>query len=188
MPCEGSRIKKEPSEVIHERYLRFKVNEDFKRKLEEDVSCYERIYLRLSPREEGMSCKTLLQRMVFKVKTKLKSNHDLMGPSTNDRRKNMGPRMIIQACNSAALLESMCSLCGTVPQAHEVLGKVLFNYKSRSRARDPSTWGYVVITTPNGILDHKDAMMQNVGAQVLRLFHKELVFLVVLMAIGKVEI
>ncbi|KAG0495300.1 hypothetical protein HPP92_006294 [Vanilla planifolia] len=86
-------------QVILKRYLRFKVNEDFKRKLEEDVSCYERIYLRLSPREEGMSCKTLLQRMVFKVKTKLKSNHDLMGPSTNDRRKNMGPRMIIQACN-----------------------------------------------------------------------------------------
>ncbi|KAG0495299.1 hypothetical protein HPP92_006293, partial [Vanilla planifolia] len=49
-------------------------------------------------------------------------------------------------------------------------------------------WGYVVITTPNGILDHEEAMTQNVGGQVLGFFHKELVFLVVLMAIGKVEI
>ncbi|KAG0447932.1 hypothetical protein HPP92_028096 [Vanilla planifolia] len=39
-------------------------------------------------------------------------------------------------------------------------------------------WGYVVITTPNGILDHEEAMRQNVGGQVLGFFHKELVFLV----------
>ncbi|KAG0493135.1 hypothetical protein HPP92_006533 [Vanilla planifolia] len=59
------------SEVILERYLRFKVNEDFKRKLE-DVSGYGR-FLRLSPRGEETPCKTLLQRMVFEVtKTKLK--------------------------------------------------------------------------------------------------------------------
>ncbi|KAG0446984.1 hypothetical protein HPP92_028572, partial [Vanilla planifolia] len=37
--------------------------------------------------------------------------------------------------------------------------------------------GYVVMTTPNGILDHEEAMRQNVGGQVLGFFHKELVFL-----------
>uniref|UniRef100_A0A1D1Y1S8 Small ribosomal subunit protein uS8c n=1 Tax=Anthurium amnicola TaxID=1678845 RepID=A0A1D1Y1S8_9ARAE len=32
-------------------------------------------------------------------------------------------------------------------------------------------WGYVVITTPNGILDHEEAVKQNVGGQVLGYFH-----------------
>ncbi|MQM14166.1 hypothetical protein Taro_047093 [Colocasia esculenta] len=32
-------------------------------------------------------------------------------------------------------------------------------------------WGYVVITTPNGILDHEEAIKQNVGGQVLGYFH-----------------
>ncbi|XP_068638780.1 small ribosomal subunit protein uS8my-like [Aristolochia californica] len=32
-------------------------------------------------------------------------------------------------------------------------------------------WGYIVITTPNGVLDHEEAIRQNVGGQVLGYFH-----------------
>lgn len=32
-------------------------------------------------------------------------------------------------------------------------------------------WGYVVITTPNGVLDHEEAAQQNVGGQVLGYFY-----------------
>ncbi|TYI16926.1 hypothetical protein ES332_A08G288800v1 [Gossypium tomentosum] len=32
-------------------------------------------------------------------------------------------------------------------------------------------WGYVVISTPDGILDHEEAIRRNVGGQVLGYFH-----------------
>jgi small subunit ribosomal protein S15Ae len=32
-------------------------------------------------------------------------------------------------------------------------------------------WGYVVITTPDGVLDHEEAARRNVGGQVLGYFH-----------------
>ncbi|KAJ4846275.1 40S ribosomal protein S15a-5 [Turnera subulata] len=32
-------------------------------------------------------------------------------------------------------------------------------------------WGYVVISTPDGILDHEEAINRNVGGQVLGYFH-----------------
>lgn len=32
-------------------------------------------------------------------------------------------------------------------------------------------WGYVVITTPDGVLDHEEAIRHNVGGQVLGYFH-----------------
>ncbi|XVF88684.1 hypothetical protein PTKIN_Ptkin19aG0070100 [Pterospermum kingtungense] len=32
-------------------------------------------------------------------------------------------------------------------------------------------WGYVVISTPDGILDHEEAVRRNVGGQVLGHFH-----------------
>ena len=32
-------------------------------------------------------------------------------------------------------------------------------------------WGYVVITTPDGVLDHEEAIRKNVGGQVLGYFH-----------------
>lgn len=32
-------------------------------------------------------------------------------------------------------------------------------------------WGYVVVTTPNGVLDHEEAIRQNVGGQVLGYFY-----------------
>ncbi|XP_057438980.1 40S ribosomal protein S15a-5-like [Lotus japonicus] len=32
-------------------------------------------------------------------------------------------------------------------------------------------WGYVVISTPDGVLDHEEAIRKNVGGQVLGYFH-----------------
>lgn len=32
-------------------------------------------------------------------------------------------------------------------------------------------WGYVVVTTPEGVLDHEEAIKRNVGGQVLGYFH-----------------
>ncbi|ONK67376.1 uncharacterized protein A4U43_C06F19530 [Asparagus officinalis] len=43
--------------------------------------------------------------------------------------------------------------------------------KYRLRALPTRQWGYVVITTPNGVLDHEEAIKQNVGGQVLGYFH-----------------
>ncbi|KAK2983836.1 hypothetical protein RJ640_008512 [Escallonia rubra] len=41
----------------------------------------------------------------------------------------------------------------------------------RVRALPTRQWGYVVITTPNGVLDHEEAIQQNVGGQVLGYFY-----------------
>ncbi|KAK3028913.1 hypothetical protein RJ639_039922 [Escallonia herrerae] len=41
----------------------------------------------------------------------------------------------------------------------------------RVRALPTRQWGYVVITTPNGVLDHEEAIRQNVGGQVLGYFY-----------------
>ncbi|XP_043719393.1 40S ribosomal protein S15a-2-like [Telopea speciosissima] len=41
----------------------------------------------------------------------------------------------------------------------------------RIRMLPTHQWGYVVITTPNGVLDHEEAIRQNVGGQVLGYFH-----------------
>lgn len=42
--------------------------------------------------------------------------------------------------------------------------------KYRVRVLPTHQWGYVVITTPNGVLDHEEAIRQNVGGQVLGYF------------------
>ncbi|MED6144907.1 40S ribosomal protein S15a-5 [Stylosanthes scabra] len=41
----------------------------------------------------------------------------------------------------------------------------------RFRTLPTHQWGYVVITTPDGVLDHEEAMRRNVGGQVLGYFH-----------------
>ncbi|XP_047322494.1 40S ribosomal protein S15a-5-like [Impatiens glandulifera] len=41
----------------------------------------------------------------------------------------------------------------------------------RIRTLPSRQWGYVVITTPNGIMDHEEAIRQNVGGQVLGYFY-----------------
>uniref|UniRef100_A0A803KP42 Uncharacterized protein n=1 Tax=Chenopodium quinoa TaxID=63459 RepID=A0A803KP42_CHEQI len=43
--------------------------------------------------------------------------------------------------------------------------------KYRKETLPTRQWGYVVITTPNGVLDHEEAIKQNVGGQVLGYFH-----------------
>ncbi|XP_047058475.1 40S ribosomal protein S15a-5-like [Lolium rigidum] len=43
--------------------------------------------------------------------------------------------------------------------------------KYRTRMLPTRQWGYVVVTTPNGVLDHEEAIKQNVGGQVLGYFH-----------------
>ncbi|KAM7260091.1 hypothetical protein ACFE04_015832 [Oxalis oulophora] len=40
-----------------------------------------------------------------------------------------------------------------------------------SRILPTHQWGYVVISTPEGILDHEKAIEKNVGGQVLGYFH-----------------
>ncbi|CAK8579456.1 unnamed protein product [Lathyrus sativus] len=41
----------------------------------------------------------------------------------------------------------------------------------RLRTLPTNQWGYVVITTPDGVLDHEEAAKRNVGGQVLGYFH-----------------
>ncbi|EEF48122.1 40S ribosomal protein S15a-5 [Ricinus communis] len=41
----------------------------------------------------------------------------------------------------------------------------------RLRALPTHQYGYVVITTPDGVLDHEQAIERNVGGQVLGYFH-----------------
>ncbi|KAH9601976.1 hypothetical protein KSS87_019645 [Heliosperma pusillum] len=67
----------------------------------------------------------------------------------------------------------------------ELLGRVndckAFTYRQDLKSRDieeyrvrilpTRQWGYVVISTPNGVLDHEEAIKQNVGGQVLGYFH-----------------
>ncbi|WJX96714.1 40S ribosomal protein S15a-5 [Trifolium repens] len=41
----------------------------------------------------------------------------------------------------------------------------------RLRTLPTHQWGYVVITTPDGVLDHEEAARRNVSGQVLGYFH-----------------
>ncbi|KAK6911958.1 Ribosomal protein S8, partial [Dillenia turbinata] len=43
--------------------------------------------------------------------------------------------------------------------------------KYRVEQLPTNQWGYVVITTPNGILDHEEAIRKNVGGQVIGYFY-----------------
>lgn len=50
--------------------------------------------------------------------------------------------------------------------------KVSFNpYGDYSYLLFHVQWGYVVVTTPNGVLDHEEAIRQNVGGQVVGYFY-----------------
>ncbi|KAI4297013.1 hypothetical protein L6164_036925 [Bauhinia variegata] len=51
----------------------------------------------------------------------------------------------------------------------DIKAKDIENY--RLRALPTHQWGYVVITTPDGVLDHEEAQKRNVGGQVLGYFH-----------------
>ncbi|CAA0814650.1 40S ribosomal protein S15a-5 [Striga hermonthica] len=59
--------------------------------------------------------------------------------------------------------------CRAITYRQDVKAQYIENYKTR--ALPTRQWGYVVITTPNGVLDHEEAIRQNVGGQVLGYFY-----------------
>ncbi|XP_066387710.1 small ribosomal subunit protein uS8my-like [Miscanthus floridulus] len=59
--------------------------------------------------------------------------------------------------------------CKALTYRQDLRAKEIERY--RVRMLPTRQWGYVVITTPNGVLDHEEAIRQNVGGQVLGYFH-----------------
>ncbi|PKA54739.1 40S ribosomal protein S15a-2 [Apostasia shenzhenica] len=59
--------------------------------------------------------------------------------------------------------------CKALTYRQDIKAKDIEEY--RIRMLPTRQWGYVVITTPNGVLDHEEAIRQNVGGQVLGYFH-----------------
>ncbi|XP_019266975.1 PREDICTED: 40S ribosomal protein S15a-5-like [Nicotiana attenuata] len=59
--------------------------------------------------------------------------------------------------------------CRALTYRQDIRAATIENYKTR--ALPTRQWGYVVITTPNGVLDHEEAMRQNVGGQVIGYFY-----------------
>lgn len=59
--------------------------------------------------------------------------------------------------------------CKALTYRQDLKAKEIERY--RVRMLPTRQWGYVVITTPNGVLDHEEAIRQNVGGQVLGYFH-----------------
>ncbi|KAF0917570.1 hypothetical protein E2562_020945 [Oryza meyeriana var. granulata] len=55
--------------------------------------------------------------------------------------------------------------CKALTYRQDIRAKEIEQY--RIRMLPTRQWGYVVITTPNGVLDHEEAIRQNVGGQVL---------------------
>ncbi|XP_077254250.1 small ribosomal subunit protein uS8my-like [Tasmannia lanceolata] len=66
-------------------------------------------------------------------------------------------------------LQGRINDCRAIMYREDIKAKDIENY--RLRALPTHQWGYVVITTPNGVLDHEEAIQQNVGGQVLGYFH-----------------
>ncbi|CAN6166348.1 unnamed protein product, partial [Urochloa humidicola] len=59
--------------------------------------------------------------------------------------------------------------CKALTYRQDLRAKEIEQY--RIRMLPTRQWGFVVITTPNGVLDHEEAIRQNVGGQVLGYFH-----------------
>uniref|UniRef100_A0A0D9XB56 Small ribosomal subunit protein uS8c n=1 Tax=Leersia perrieri TaxID=77586 RepID=A0A0D9XB56_9ORYZ len=59
--------------------------------------------------------------------------------------------------------------CKALTYRQDIRAKEIEDY--RIRMLPTRQWGYVGITTPNGVLDHEEAIKQNVGGQVLGYFH-----------------
>ncbi|XP_022959550.1 40S ribosomal protein S15a-2-like [Cucurbita moschata] len=59
--------------------------------------------------------------------------------------------------------------CKALTYRQDIKAKEIEAY--RIRTLPTRQWGYVVITTPEGILDHEEAIKRNVGGQVLGYFH-----------------
>ncbi|KAL3351930.1 hypothetical protein AABB24_020160 [Solanum stoloniferum] len=59
--------------------------------------------------------------------------------------------------------------CRALTYRQDIKAASMENYKTRTLPT--RQWGYVVITTPNGVLDHEEAMRKNVGGQVIGYFY-----------------
>ncbi|CAL0309805.1 unnamed protein product [Lupinus luteus] len=66
-------------------------------------------------------------------------------------------------------LQGRINNCKAITYRQDIKAKDIEDYKSR--ALPTRQWGYVVITTPEGVLDHEEAIKRNVGGQVLGYFH-----------------
>ncbi|XP_057514900.1 40S ribosomal protein S15a-2-like [Actinidia eriantha] len=66
-------------------------------------------------------------------------------------------------------LQGRINDCRAVMHRHDVKAKEIEQY--RIRKLPTRQWGYVVIMTPNGLMDHEEAIRKNVGGQVLGYFH-----------------
>ncbi|KAJ8493666.1 hypothetical protein OPV22_015387 [Ensete ventricosum] len=61
-------------------------------------------------------------------------------------------------------LQGRINDCKALTYRQDIKSKNIEDY--RLRILPTRQWGYVVITTPNGVLDHEEAMRQNVGVAV----------------------
>lgn len=59
--------------------------------------------------------------------------------------------------------------CRVIMHRQDIKAKKIKEYSTR--LLPTRQWGYVVISTPNGVLDHEVALEQNVGGQVLGYFY-----------------
>ncbi|KAM1952480.1 hypothetical protein ACFX15_006949 [Malus domestica] len=66
-------------------------------------------------------------------------------------------------------LQGRVNDCKALTYRQDVKARDIEEYKMQKLPT--RQWGYVVITTPEGVLDHKEAVKRNVGGQVLGYFH-----------------
>ncbi|CAN0838854.1 40S ribosomal protein S15a-5 [Linum grandiflorum] len=59
--------------------------------------------------------------------------------------------------------------CKALTYRQDIKAKEIETYAKRTLPT--RQWGYVVISTPDGVLDHEEAIERNVGGQVLGYFH-----------------
>ncbi|CAN6912428.1 hypothetical protein Bca4012_087085 [Brassica carinata] len=66
-------------------------------------------------------------------------------------------------------LQGRVNDCKALTYRQDVKAKEIEEYTERTLPT--RQWGYVVVTTPDGILDHEEAIKRNVGGQVLGFFY-----------------
>ncbi|CAN6691502.1 unnamed protein product [Malus baccata var. baccata] len=69
----------------------------------------------------------------------------------------------------AVQLQGRVNDCKALTYRQDVKARDIEEYKMQKLPT--RQWGYVVITTPEGVLDHEEAVKRNVGGQVLGYFH-----------------
>ncbi|KAA3490066.1 hypothetical protein Goshw_009450 [Gossypium schwendimanii] len=66
-------------------------------------------------------------------------------------------------------LQGRVNDCRALTYRQDIKAKDIEKYKTLKLPT--RQWGYVVISTPDGVLDHEEAIRRNVGGQVLGYFH-----------------